>query len=90
MNMEQSAHDEEAHEGEKYLALLGLGHLADQPITTDTHGTIYAKDFMTICEAHAKPAFVAFEAMDPANPDYEMYKSALSKMVTHYIGSNEN
>ena len=81
--MEQIGQPE--HEGEKYLRLLGLDHLAGQEISTG-NGVIQARDFLEICGEHALPYLVGFESMSPEDPRYDAMKGALQKSISQYIG----
>ena len=77
----------EEHEGEKYLRLLGLDHLADREITTDDR-TMQARDFLDICGEHARPMLVGFEAMSPDDPRYETIKNTLRGVIGQYVGED--
>lgn len=72
------------HEGERYLRLLGLEHLADQEVAT-SGGTIQARDFLDVCGKHARPLLIGFEAMNPNDPRYEPTKIALRSFIGKYI-----
>jgi hypothetical protein len=88
--MEQMGNEPPVHEGEKFLGLLGLGHLAERKITT-ADGIRPAKDFLEICGEHARPLLVGFEAMSPDDPRYEPTKKALQGFIGQYIeGVNPN
>lgn len=82
--MEQYEGHPKEHEGEKYLRLLGLDHLADRDIATAS-GTIQARDFLDICGAHALPVLVGFEAMSADDPRYEATKNVLRGMIGQYV-----
>lgn len=75
---------EQEHEGERYLRLLGLEHLADQEVST-SRGTIQARDFLDVCGEHARPLLVGFEAMNPSDSRYEPAKNALRSFIGKYI-----
>lgn len=77
----------EEQEGDKYLRLLGLEHLADREITT-TDGTIQARDFLDVCGEHARPMLVGFEAMNPDDPKYENIKNTLRGVIGQYVGED--
>ncbi len=77
----------EEHEGDKYLRLLGLEHLADREITT-ADGTIQARDFLDVCGEHARPMLVGFETMSPDNPRYETTKNTLRGVIGQYVGED--
>ncbi|HEY5549777.1 MAG TPA: hypothetical protein VIK37_01060 [Candidatus Saccharimonadales bacterium] len=89
MSFEQFDDKEKEHEGEKYLRLLGLGHLADRKIATAS-GTIQARDFLDICGEHARPILVGFETMSPNDPRYGDTKNALRSFVGQYIEGRQS
>ena len=85
----------DVHQGEKYLGLLDLGHLADAEIPG--HGK-KARDFLDICGDHALPALERFAGSTPADPmytdathpdylgmDYAQTRAALQGIVMHYV-----
>lgn len=82
MNREELGKQE--HEGEHYLRLLGLEHLADREITTADR-TFEARDFLDICGEHARPMLIGFEAMRPDDPRYEATKNALQGLIGQYV-----
>lgn len=75
---------EEELEGEKYLRILGLGHLANEAITVGNK-TIQAKDFLEICGEQARPVFVGLETITSKDPRYEPTVTALRELVLRYI-----
>lgn len=75
---------EQEHEGEHYLRLLGLEHLADREIIS-VDRTIEARDFLDICGEHARPMLVGFEAMSLDDPRYEATKNALQSLIGRYV-----
>lgn len=77
----------EEHEGEKYLRLLGLEHMADHEIST-ADGAIQARDFLDICGEHARPMLIGFEAMSPEDPRYETIKNTLRGVIGQYVGGD--
>ena len=83
--MERGKPDIEEHEGEKYLSLLGLSHLADTPVATAS-GSIEVRDFLDICGDHARPILIGLEAMDQSDPRYEPTREALRGLISQYIG----
>lgn len=72
------------HEGERYLQMLGLEHLAESPVSTP-NGTIQAKDFLQICGDHARPILVGFESMSKTDPRYETTRNVLRSLIGQYI-----
>lgn len=83
-DMEQIDSKKQEHEGERYLRLLGLEHLADREIATAS-GTIHARDFLEVCGEHARPMLVGFESMSIDDPRYETTKSALRGVIGQYV-----
>jgi hypothetical protein len=73
------------HEGDKYLGLLGLGHLGNREITTGDV-TIQARDFLDVCGEHARPMLVGFEAMSQDDDKYEPTKETLKNFIENFIG----
>lgn len=82
MGIETRSGGEKEHEGEKYLKLLGLEHLADQPIPGRNERV---RDFLDICGDHARPMLVGFEGLSPDDPRYEPVRDALRTQVTHFL-----
>lgn len=80
--MEKHKHSE--HEGDHYLRLLDLDHLANNDIET-ARGTIKARDFLDICGQHARPMLVGFEMMRTDDPRYEATKAALRGLISQYV-----
>lgn len=78
----------EEHEGERYLRMLGLEHLADREVTA-ADKTFAARDFLDICGQHARPLLVGLEAMSPDDPRHEATKNALRDLIGRYVGLDE-
>jgi hypothetical protein len=72
----------EGHEGEKYLRLLGLEHLADQTIPGRTE---QVRDFLDICGERARPMLLGFESLSPDDPRREAVRNALRTRVTEFL-----
>lgn len=77
----QSGHEQE-HEGEKYLRMLGLEHLADQVIPGRAEKV---RDFLDVCGDHARPMLVGFETLSTDDPRYEQVRDALRTQVTRFL-----
>lgn len=70
------------HEGERYLRMLGLEHIADQPIAgSDLQG----RDFLQICGEHALPILTGLERLDPDDPRFDAVRDMLRSSITQYI-----
>lgn len=77
------------HEGEKYLELLGLGHLASLEIAT-SEGIREGRDFLDICGDRARGLVVRFEAMSPQDPRYETSRDAIRTLIIHHVSGDES
>ena len=75
------------HEGDRYLALLGLEDMADQQIPGAPGKQV--RDFLDICGDHARPLLAGLESLDPADPRYEPARATLRTFVTQYITVSE-
>lgn len=69
-------------EGEKYLGMLGLGHLAEQPIPGKPH--LRMKDFLDICGDRALPLLVGLESLGADDPRYEPTREALRGYISQF------
>lgn len=78
---------EPQHEGERYLELLGLGHLAGRTIFT-AKGPVQGRDFLDICGDRALPVLAGFEAMSPDDPEYEDARNLLRSLIGQYVGED--
>lgn len=76
---------DQEHEGEKYLRLLGLEHLAEQNIALEGGESLQARDFLEVCGEHARPILMGFETMQPDDPRYEPTRDALRGLIGRYI-----
>ena len=82
MTHETIVNQEAEHEGERYLRLLDLGHLADQPIPGRTQKM---RDFLDICGEQARPLLVGLESLDRADPRYEPTLKALRGYIAQFV-----
>lgn len=80
----ERAGGQEEHEGERYLRLLGLDHLADVQVTAGGRD-MEARDFLDICGEHARPLLVGFANMSSEDPRYEPTRNALRGMITKFV-----
>jgi hypothetical protein len=71
------------HEGEKYLRMLGLMGIAEQPIPGHAGK---ARDFLDICGDHARPMLVGFEHLETTDPRYEPTRETLRSVILHFVG----
>ena len=77
----------EKPEGERWLELLGYGHLKGQPTGYEIEGqSVPIEQFDRLCGEHARPIFTALENLDPADPRYETYMAVAHKAFEGYLG----
>lgn len=76
--------DSPEHEGERYLSMLGLEHLAEREITAGDR-TIQARDFLVVCGEHALPVLKGFETMSQQDPQYEPTRDMLRGFIGRFI-----
>jgi hypothetical protein len=77
----------EEHEGERYLRLLGLEHLANELIPGRTE---QVRDFLDICGDHARPLLVGLESLTADDPRYEPTRNALRGYIGQFVASAES
>lgn len=77
------AFSELEHQGDKYLRLLGIDHLAYEQIPGRDE---LVRDFLDICGDQALPMLVGLENLDPADPRYEPVRNVLRTQVTRHLG----
>lgn len=82
-NENPAAHD---HEGERYLRLLGLAHLANETIPGRTE---QVRDFLDICGDHARPLLVGLETLDPNDPRFALTRNALRGFISQFVKPTE-
>jgi hypothetical protein len=70
------------NEGEYYLDLLEIGHLANQ--TIPSYG-IPAKDFLDVCGEHARPMLVGLNSLDRDDPRFEKTRNALQGYIQQFL-----
>jgi len=70
------------HEGEKYLELLGIGHLADVQIPGRSERM---RDFLDICGEHARPLLIGLDSLDRNDPRYVPTREALRDYITKFV-----
>jgi hypothetical protein len=62
----------ERPDGERWLELIGYGHLKGQPTGYEIDGKpVLAENFNVLCDEWVRPIFVGLENLDPTHPDYE-------------------
>jgi hypothetical protein len=85
--MENEKLHEQEHEGERYLRLLGLEHLADESIPGRTE---QVRDFLDICGDHARPLLVGLESLNPDDPRYAPTRNALRGYISQFVTPTES
>jgi hypothetical protein len=85
MGHETLGGNEQEHEGEKYLRLLGLDHLADQPIPGRD---MQVRDFLDIDgeRERALPMLVGFESLGSDDPRKGQVRKILRDQVAQHLG----
>lgn len=78
---------DQEHEGEKYLRLLGLEHLADEQIPGRTE---QMRDFLGICGEHARPLLVGLESLSPEDPRFAPTRDALRGYISQFVTPAES
>jgi len=88
--MAQEELSQEKPEGERWLELIGYGHLKGQPTGYAIDGQpVPAEQFDKLCGEHARPIFSALERLDPSDPRYEQFMDVARKAFEGYLGSTE-
>ncbi len=77
------ASNQQEHEGEKYLNLLGLGHVAEQPIPG--RPGLQMRDFLEICGEHAGELLAGLESIGPEDPRFDPTRDALRGYISQFI-----
>lgn len=80
--MAREGYPEQEHEGDKYLRLLGLDHLAYEQIPGRPE---LVRDFLDVCGDDARPVLVGFESLRPEDPRYKPVRDALRTQVTRFL-----
>ena len=82
MKHEKIAEQLPEHEGEKYLRMLGLEHLADQIIPDRTE---QVRDFLDVCGEYARPMLNGLECLSLDDPRYEFTRNILRTEVARHL-----
>jgi len=85
---------QEKPEGERWLELIGYGHLKGQPTGYEIDGEpVLAEQFDLLCGEEgremARRVFTALEHMDPRDPRYEKFLGAARGSFDRYFSSTE-
>jgi hypothetical protein len=77
-------------DGERWLELIGYGHLKGQPTGYAIDGQpVPAEQFDRLCGEHARPIFLALEQLGPSHPRYEQFMAVARKAFQGYFDSVE-
>jgi hypothetical protein len=77
-------------QGERWLELIGYGHLKGQLTGYEIDGVpVQAEQFDRLCGEHAGPIFTALERLDSSDPRYERFMAVARKAFEGYFGSIE-
>lgn len=85
--MENIEYKQPEHEGDKYLRLLGLEHLADEKIPGRTE---QVRDFLDICGDHARPLLVGLECLSPEDPRFAPTRETLRTYISQFVTPTES
>lgn len=85
--MNSAESPQEKPDGERWLELIGYGHLKGQPTGHEINGQpVLTEEFNKLCDDHTRPALTALENMDPSHPRYGLFmKAARAKFEAHFI-----
>ena len=88
--MTQGESPQEQPEGERWLELIGYGHLKGQPTGHAIDGQpVPAEQFDRLCGEHARPIFAALERLDPTDSRYGQFMGVARKAFESYFGPIE-
>ena len=76
--------DNQNHEGERYLGMLGLGHIAGQPIPG--RPGLQMRDFLEICGEHARPLLAGLESLSVEDSRYGSTRGTLRGYISQFVG----
>ena len=84
--MERNDKDEQElfDEGQYCLDMIGLGHLADQPMTY-RGATMQVRNFLDICGEQARPYFAGLETLSDDDPVRDATVQLLRAFVFNYV-----
>lgn len=81
---------QEKPEGERWLELIGYGHLKGQPTGHFIDGQpVPVEQFDRLCGEYVRPTFTALERLDPSNPRYEQFLNVARKAFEMHFGPVE-
>lgn len=75
-------------EGERWLELMGYGHLKGQPTGYFKDGVpVLAEEFTELCGDYARPLFIGLESLDINDPRYIPAVELVRKKFKQYFDS---
>lgn len=75
-------------EGERWLELMGYGHLKGQPTGYIKDGIpVLAEEFTKLCGDYARPLFIGLESLDINDPRYVPAVEMVRKKFKQYFGT---
>jgi hypothetical protein len=75
-------------EGERWLEIMGYGHLKGQPTGYSIDGVpVLAEEFTKLCGDYARPLFIGLESLDVNDPMYIPAVELVRKKFKKYFGS---
>ncbi len=87
---EQAETPQPKPDGERWLELIGYGHLKGQPTGYEVDGQpVLAEQFDKLCGEHARPIFAGLETLSPDDPRYDKFIGVAQKAFQSYFGSVE-
>lgn len=73
-------------DGERWLELLGYGHLKGQPTGYAIDGVpVMAENFNLLCDDHVRPVLTGLESLDETDPRYPTFLKAAQDSFQHYF-----
>jgi hypothetical protein len=83
--------EQQQSDGERWLQLIGYGHLKGQPTGYMKDGApVLAEQFDQLCGEHARPIFAALEQIDQTDPRFQQFREVARKAFDSYFGSPES
>lgn len=77
-------------DGERWLELIGYGHLKGRPTNYEIDGQpVLAEQFDMLCGEHARPIFAGLESLSLEDPNRKIFIGVAQKAFKSYFGSLE-
>lgn len=85
---EHLAEERPKPDGERWLELIGYGHMKGQPTNYEIDGQpVLAENFDILCGEHAGPIFRGLETLDPQDPRYDAFIAVARKAFQSYFNT---